>query len=248
MNRNASMIRTGRPVDRIADAYLSAKKTTEKVAPPKKDPNKIVVESPKVRNPVEQQRIKDRAKGTGGAGTHHNREYEVAKGRGKPKHKKPIEREASKVDPRWVAAAKKLLEANKGMTQNDLHYRSYMRAVINDWPDQLKHLAQQFPGAREAREDLIDLFGKGKFAALDSRYKGNPDGEPVYNHVVDHGVDQPLSGGSDVMKQLQNEYLTEQGRPQREDTPRLAQWLANISDQQVDRVAALHLDRTESSR
>lgn len=84
-----------------------------------------------------------------------------------------------------------------------------------------------------------------RLAAADSRYKGNPDGKPVYNHVVDHGVDQPLSGGFDVMKQLQNEYLKEQGRPERENTPRLARFLANTPDHQTVR---RYLNRTEGSR
>lgn len=495
----------GKLVRQVLDTQVKMRtaKKSEPVAPPKKDKNKIVIESPEKRNEVMQQYINQRARGTGGAGTHHNREYDVEKGKGKPKHKKPIERDASDniwksvsdgwryiddeikadlfwedtwttvkdrnipdldeindvelladgipelekqyhdterawqqwtrqgwwpkpvksqkltlmimhrpsrkafeasftkdevqqamrrgaqaievirnrkypawmvpsrtasaVDPHWVTTAKKLLADKGGTTQDDLHYRAYLRAVISGNQDQMVHLAQQFPGAKAARQELIDLFGTGKYAvkldsrtaatlrfatdlmnewdvqqgwyvsakgedfeatpsgmtfkgtakfwvtegdragrlrsnpeettylatydareqevtvkcrnhlhwaslnmlfedkireiremyglisqnrqaATDSRYKGNPDGQPVYDHVVDHGVDQPLSGGFDVMKQLQNEYLKEQGRPERENTPRLARWIANISDQQVDRVAARHLDRTEGSR
>jgi len=53
-------------------------------------------------------------------------------------------------------------------------------------------------------------------------YSGNPNGKPIYPHEVDHGYDQPLAGGSDVMKRLQNKLLQEQGQPQRPDNPRLA--------------------------
>lgn len=39
---------------------------------------------------------------------------------------------------------------------------------------------------------------------------------------TDHGRDQPLSGGWDIMKRLQDQLLIEQGRPTREPNPRLA--------------------------
>jgi hypothetical protein len=38
----------------------------------------------------------------------------------------------------------------------------------------------------------------------------------------DHGLIQPLSGGTDVMQKLQNSLLKEQGRPPREENNRLA--------------------------
>ncbi len=39
---------------------------------------------------------------------------------------------------------------------------------------------------------------------------------------IDHGYDQALAGGTDVMKRLQDELLIEQGRETREPNPRLA--------------------------
>lgn len=39
---------------------------------------------------------------------------------------------------------------------------------------------------------------------------------------IDHGYDQPLAGGTDVMKRLQDQLLIEQGREPREPNPRLA--------------------------
>jgi hypothetical protein len=53
-------------------------------------------------------------------------------------------------------------------------------------------------------------------------YSGNPDGKPIYPVEVDHGDNQALSGGFDVMKRLQDRYRIEQGHQPREQNPRLA--------------------------
>ena len=52
-------------------------------------------------------------------------------------------------------------------------------------------------------------------------YSGNPDGEPIYDVQVDHGEHQPLSGGHDIMKRLQDRYRIEQGHPPRDGNPQL---------------------------
>ena len=63
----------------------------------------------------------------------------------------------------WKGAAEKLLAANKGADQEDLHYRAYLRAIVAGQPS--AHLAEKFEGARRARSDLIDEWGKmGKSA------------------------------------------------------------------------------------
>lgn len=55
-------------------------------------------------------------------------------------------------------------------------------------------------------------------------YSGNPDGKDIYPNKVDHGYDEPLAGGTDVMRRLQNRLVHEQGDviPQRPESPRLA--------------------------
>jgi predicted double-glycine peptidase len=80
------------------------KAKTKPVDPPKKDKNKIVVEAPEERNPVEHQRIQDRAKGTGGAGAHKNRTKDVERGKAPEKHKKDLrDKEAAvRVASRWL--------------------------------------------------------------------------------------------------------------------------------------------------
>lgn len=120
--------------------------------------------------------------------------------------------------PNWSAAAKHLLEKNTGRTQDDLHYRTYLRELAAGRP--AAHLVKKFPGAARAQKDLIDIVGTGKFAA----YSGNPDGKPIYPVEIDHGYKQPLSGGFDIMKRLQNKLLEEQGNSEwkRQENPRLA--------------------------
>jgi len=72
---------------------------------------------------------------------------------------------------------------------------------------------------------------KGQWNFKHAGYEGNPDGEDIYPNKVDHGYSQPLSGGWDIMKRLQDRLLHEQGSPMREPNPRLAskvasRWLA----------------------
>jgi hypothetical protein len=77
------------------------------------------------------------------------------------------------------------------------------------------HIAAKLPKGDETRRKLLRL-------AADEPYDGNPSGKPIYPNAVPHGYDQPLSGGTDVMKRLQDKLLHEQGRPERDKNPRLA--------------------------
>lgn len=43
-------------------------------------------------------------------------------------------------------------------------------------------------------------------------YSGNPDNKPIYPVEIDHGVDKPLSGGTDVVLNLSRNLVKEQGR------------------------------------
>lgn len=55
-------------------------------------------------------------------------------------------------------------------------------------------------------------------------YEGNPGGDPIYPNTIDHGYGEPLAGGTDVMRRLQNQLLHEQGTDdlKRPESPRLA--------------------------
>jgi len=80
----------------------------------------------------------------------------------------------------------------------------------------------------ELRPQLLPIL-KG------SAYDGNADGKPIYDHDIDHGYGQPLAGGTDVMRRLQNQYRKEQGRPERPANPEIPKM--------ASRVALRHLDR-----
>jgi len=69
-------------------------------------------------------------------------------------------RKAAALD--WKGTAQKLLDRAKGTTQDDLHYRAYLRAVVMGQPP--GHLVKKFKGAEKARADLIDEAGKGRLA------------------------------------------------------------------------------------
>ncbi len=57
---------------------------------------------------------------------------------------------------------------------------------------------------------------------ITASYTGNPDGQPIYPVEIDHGYDQPLSGGTDIMKRVVDQFREEQGSEPREKNPRLA--------------------------
>jgi len=67
-------------------------------------------------------------------------------------------------------------------------------------------------------------------------YKGNPDGKDIYPAEIGHGYGEPLAGGTDVMRRLQNNLLHEQGSDHlmRPESPKVAA---------VSRVAAKFLRR-----
>lgn len=89
--------------------------------------------------------------------------------------------------------------------------------------------------ARFSKKELRTALGKGETAAEIIRggkyprwmlkqgaYSGNPNGKPIYPVRVDHGENQPLTGGHDIMKRLQDRLRVEQGGSPREPNPRLA--------------------------
>jgi hypothetical protein len=75
-----------------------------------------------------------------------------------------------------------------------------------------------------------------RFLARQANYTGNPSGEGIYPVKVEHGYDEPLAGGTDVMRKLQNRLLEEQGREPRPESPRLATADANPSTSGINHV------------
>lgn len=61
-------------------------------------------------------------------------------------------------------------------------------------------------------------------------YKGNPDNNDIYPHEVDHGYGEPVAGGTDVMRKLQNQLLHEQGNTEwmRSESPKHARSFSDM--------------------
>lgn len=157
--------------EQLASRWLMAKKspqnTTKTQDEKRREQNKVTIDPSTPRSDSQRKFIEDRAKGTGGAGVHKNRDKAVEDGRSrKEKHKK-------------------------------------------DWTEKEACLTQPLSTRPDygSPESFGALFEEARQAA----YDGNPDGEPIYPKNIDHGVDTPLSGGTDVVQQLQNDLLDEQG-------------------------------------
>ena len=56
------------------------------------------------------------------------------------------------------------------------------------------------------------MRGLKKLRVRAAAYSGNPDGKPIYTREVDHGYEEPISGGSNVMVELVENLRREQGR------------------------------------
>ena len=76
--------------------------------------------------------------------------------------------------PDWKSAAKKLLSKRTGKSQHDLHYRAYLRAIISGDTAQATHMVQNFPAAKKAQAELIDLAGMGESVEEAKGKKGHP--------------------------------------------------------------------------
>jgi len=129
------------------------------------------------------------------------------------KTKLKIDKSKAKVKDR-NPAAKARAEQTGGGGAGKHHNRS--RDVAKGRARKPKH---KKPVAAASIERVAQKFMR---MAAEAAYSGNPDGKPIYDVNVDHGEDQALSGGHDIMKRLQDRYLKEQGSLEREKNPRLA--------------------------
>jgi hypothetical protein len=89
--------------------------------------------------------------------------------------------------------------------------------------------------------------GPSRRASKSKPYSGNPDGKPIYPVSVDHGdTEEPLAGGHDVMRRVQNKLLEEQGKKPRPRSPEASFRLRADSHQRAaHRVAAVWLGESE---
>jgi len=86
-------------------------------------------------------------------------------------------------------------------------------------------------------EDMTaDTYRDGDFRVRLGAYSGNPDGKPIYDHEIDHGYGQPLAGGTDVMRRLQNQYRKEQGLPERPSNPEIPKMAARVAMRHIKNI------------
>jgi len=83
-----------------------------------------------------------------------------------------------------------------------------------------KSLLQQAQQGRRLSEKqnvvMVKMLAEARLSDLEplfkvASYKGNPDGKPIYPNEIQHGYGEPIAGGTDVMRRLQNQLLVEQG-------------------------------------
>lgn len=236
---------------------MGKKPRPQPVAPPKKDPNKIVVEAPAERNPVEHRHIQDRAHGTGGAGAHQDRVKDVEEGRSrKEKHKKnPRDLEAATLRITLGEIARRLKqdhwtlnrhdqsvlqrtasfyeinivqERNTGTKKESFRVTWYTGNPSHRWDwKNVDTLREAVALANEVKPEADRIFAEELGESAEGRlasYSGNPDGQPIYPHEIAHGYGEPLAGGTDVMRRLQNNLLYEQGNTDqmRPESPKVA--------------------------
>lgn len=118
-------------------------------------------------------------------------------------------------------------EAKKFLDQNFANPGGFSKFDNSKWP---------------APRNPINPKGNRRWAA----YSGNPDGKPIYDVKVDHGdTGEPLAGGTDIMRRVQNKLLEEQGNPKRPRSPEASLRLSADRGTGADRIAAAWLGESE---
>jgi hypothetical protein len=80
---------------------------------------------------------------------------------------------------------------------------------MNQLQSRILRIASDLPAGDPTRREILAIL------AANNPYSGNPGGKPIYDHKIDHGYEEPLSGGTDVMRRMQNQFRKEQGLPER---------------------------------
>lgn len=124
-----------------------------------------------------------------------------------------VEKVAKKVGGAFSAAVKKLKAVGEKIRG---------KSPAKDTSDEPRTYADYVEEKKKKGERPIERdYWESRFKKGD--YVGNPDGQGIYPVQVGHGYpDESLSGGTDVMRKLQNRLLVEQGREPRPVSPRLA--------------------------
>lgn len=211
-----------RDIQRVAHAYLAARKKKPKSM---KDRMKVDTTDPAQRNVVQQDLVE---RGNSGGGRHHTRGRDVAKGRSrKPKHKQDHTATYSSTGKEIDYVLLGLVARIGPFSARNPRERKGLDTLV-DAGLVVRYLSTAGHGiVYEASDDGRNALGRRASGDLKhlAGYKGNPGGKDIYPNEIDHGTKtEPLSGGTDVMRRLQNRLLHEQGDvvPQRPASPKVS--------------------------
>jgi hypothetical protein len=220
MKPEADHFRTAAHVEAVRKAMDKMARAKRKNKPQSmKDKMKIDTTPEKLRDPAARALAE---RGSGGGGRHHTRDRDVEKGHSrKDKHKKDW-RDKEGASNRWVDMDGRSFDVGSRVEYwPDPRARSWSAPVVGF---DRKHLLVGDP----THPVKIPLNEVSKHLRLKrGSYSGNPDGKPIYPNQIDHGTDtEPLAGGHDVMRRLQNKLIHEQGDvvPQRPESPKVARY------------------------
>jgi hypothetical protein len=132
----------------------------------------------------------------------------------------PLLREATQAGLPRQAAPHRLTQRDiKDAILNNHAILNPIKADPDSDPRWVAALGKQIDGLRKLLEQAE--LKRPIQAGMWQDVTGPPTTE-IYENEIDHGYDQALGGGHDVMKRLQDQFLIEQGRKPRDKNPRLA--------------------------
>ena len=92
-------------------------------------------------------------------------------------------------------------------------------------PARIQKLARVALDHPELRGDIVPIIEQWKTAQGEQ-----PKTTDIYPTAMNHGWDEPLSGGTDVMRRVQNDFRHEQGLPTRPSSPEVPKVAAKKGD------------------
>jgi len=108
-----------------------------------------------------------------------------------------------------------------GTGKHTFHVSYYIGGDRNRWEgDTFDNIDQAVGYANAHLEEAVAAF-EGELAQ-GTRVARQPQTTDIYPEGMNHGWDEPLAGGTDVMRRVQNDFRREQGLPERPDSPRVA--------------------------
>jgi len=131
----------------------------------------------------------------------------------------PDLREWERSGPAWVWMFEGPGRSSVGVQYSIVPDGDGYRAWFQDTRGRSWNLTGNNPSA--SPEDAFKIVQRHAVRRKEGAATG-PSTTEVFEKKIDHGYEQPIAGGTDIMKRLQDKFLIEQGRQPREPNPRLA--------------------------